>query len=65
MTPEEFCAKIDFEGGVFDALEYGLTEEGLGDPVLAAAWKRLREKHQDMRADVVLVESAVEQHWGM
>lgn len=32
MTPEEFAAKVDYEGGLFEALfGYGLTEDHLDD----------------------------------
>ena len=32
MTPEEFAAKVDYEGGLFGALfGYGLTEDHLDD----------------------------------
>ncbi len=45
-TPEEFCEKLDYEGGVCDGiLGYGLDETDLddSDPELKAAVKAFRE----------------------
>lgn len=42
MTPEEFVAKIRWEGGVVGALEYGLTAEDLPKgSALREAWHEL------------------------
>jgi len=49
MTPEEFAAKIEFEDGIVEALEYGLRETDLddSDPHLKADWARLRQIYDE------------------
>lgn len=44
MTPGEFAAKVDWEGGVLDALHYGLRADDIDDsaPDLKRAWFRLQ-----------------------
>lgn len=44
MTPGEFAAKSDYEGGITSSLEYGLRADDLddSDPDLKRAWFRLQ-----------------------
>ncbi|SHX44341.1 Uncharacterised protein [Mycobacteroides abscessus subsp. massiliense] len=45
-TPEEFYSRVEWEGGISEAiLEYGLTEDDLddSDPELKAAVKEFRK----------------------
>ncbi len=43
LSGEEFVAKVDWEGGVVDALEYGMRSTDLGPDEyrLADAWLRV------------------------
>lgn len=45
MTEDEFLGKIEYEGGVFDALDYGLRSDALEDPEseLGVEWDAIRE----------------------
>lgn len=47
FTPKQFAAKIEWEGGVVSALEYGLAAEDLADTEdaapLKAAWANLEQ----------------------
>ena len=42
-TREDFAAKVEWEGGVLESLDYGLTKEDVpeGDTELYAAWEAL------------------------
>lgn len=50
MTVEEFVAKVEGEGGIESALDYGLHEDDLPDEAeeLKAAWKELREAWESL-----------------
>lgn len=63
MTPEEFIAKIEWEGGVLDALEYGLRAEDLddSDPELKGAWSDLRNDWVNFEPALRNVEEMVEE----
>jgi len=49
VTVNEFIGKIQYEGGIISALEYGLTYEDLDDQntELARAWKDLERIWDD------------------
>lgn len=53
MTPQEFAAKLDHEGGVWDAYMYGLFDRRTGDESIDQLIARLRD---DL--------SAAESTWG-
>lgn len=40
--------KIDSEGGIFNALRYGIMPEHIADPELAALWGRLLATYLQM-----------------
>src|SRR5690606_4104241 len=52
QTREQVAAKVDWEGGIPEALEYGLTVDDMpaGDEELRAAWGRLEAAHQPFAA---------------
>lgn len=41
MTEQEFANKIEWEGGILDALDYGLTPEDVEGGELQDAWRTL------------------------
>jgi len=43
-----FLSKIVWEGGIFEALEYGLDEKDLPKGELKENWKNLRKLYNDM-----------------
>lgn len=52
MSPFDFASKIDWEGGVMSALDYGLKHDELdpNDPAsakLREAWKELETVHRE------------------
>lgn len=58
MTPLDFACKVDWEGGIFAALEYGLHATGLDpdDPASAKlrdAWAELERVHRDVLVPAV------------
>src|SRR5690606_33060360 len=52
QTREQVAAKVDWEGGIPEALEYGLTVDDMpaGDEELRAAWGRPEAAHQPFAA---------------
>jgi len=47
MTNDELRAKVDWEGGVQEAIQYGIMAEDIDDPKVAELWK-LAESAQAM-----------------
>ena len=62
-TDEEFADKVDYEGGVFSALQYGLRASDLEDQDgdLAVRWKKLEAWWADGKDIVDLVEQSLEE----
>lgn len=68
MTSYEFSTKIEWEGGIVAALEYGLKSTDLdvpdGDPLgddLRRAWSQLETKWDAMKDDITAVSELLEQ----
>jgi hypothetical protein len=55
---QELSTKIDYEGGIFDALQYGITSADMpeGDTDLTAAWNILDVAWVQARAAAAAVE---------
>lgn len=47
MTEDQFAAKVDWEGGIAGALEYGMPSDDLPEGQLKAAWKRLESVYEE------------------
>lgn len=47
MDREDLKAKIDWEGGVYEALKYGLTANDIDDENLRLIWADLEEHWAD------------------
>ena len=62
LTPDEFASKVEWEGGVIDALEYGLRETEMdgSDPAFQTAWAALREQWDVIRPYIDKVEQILE-----
>jgi hypothetical protein len=43
MTNDELVQKIDWEGGITDAIDYGLRPEDIDDPKVALLWEQARD----------------------
>ena len=66
MTEKEFANKIEWEGGIIGALEYGLKHTDLEDQVsmLAARWRYLDEKWAELQPAIKQVEAELpEEAW--
>lgn len=61
MTEFEFASKVEWEGGVLDALDYGLSgfELPKGSD-LRRAWLALEEAYKEVRPYLLKVESLLE-----
>jgi hypothetical protein len=60
MTESDFAAKVEWEGGVIDALEYGLLPGDVEPGQLHDAWAALYAKYQDFKPLLYRVEGLVE-----
>lgn len=62
MSDTEFLGKIDWEGGVLGALEYGLRADMLTDPTseLGTLWKSLEKAWRKFEPTLNLVEGYVD-----
>lgn len=65
MTVEEFSSKVEWEGGIFGALEYGLHADQLdsedsASTELRKAWADLESAYNELRPFVGMVESILE-----
>ena len=54
MSAKDFAAKVEWEGGILEALDYGLkhTDLAADDPDAAdlrAGWKTLEEMYEEMK----------------
>lgn len=66
MSEEEFVAKIDWEGGVMSALEYGLRQDDLEEPntPLGHAWGELQMAYRALNPKIKVVEDLIpEEAW--
>lgn len=66
MTDEEFANKVDYEGGTFSALEYGMKAADLKnkDGELYAAWLELENKYKEMQPLCNRAQKALDSAWG-
>jgi hypothetical protein len=62
MTEDEFLAKVEWEGGVVDALEYGLRADMLKDrsSELFKLWRKLDSKWDKLKPSLAAVENYFE-----
>jgi hypothetical protein len=49
MNARELARKVEWEGGILGALEYGIRHEEIDDPELAALWRRLETIYDQLR----------------
>ena len=62
MNREDFIAKIDWEGGILGALDYGLRSEDCDDPELKTTWQQLETWYNNMpkEAEEIIVNAMIE-----
>ena len=48
-TVQEVRDKVDWEGGIFETLRWGLSANRIKDPKLAALWEKLEEVEEVVR----------------
>ncbi len=47
-TNGEVASKVDYEGGIFEALQWGLRSEDIKDTDLADLWSELEDLYKKM-----------------
>lgn len=47
MDNTELAQKIRWEGGLLEALDYGIRADDIADPDLASFWARLEQAHRE------------------
>jgi hypothetical protein len=60
MTEQEFAAKVIWEGGIFDALEYGLKSADCDPGKLRDLWTRLEYHWIDVEPLAEEIEKRIE-----
>lgn len=60
MSESDFIAKIEWEGGVVGALEYGLTSNDVEPGELQNAWKELEKAWVPMQDAIEEVQSLID-----
>jgi hypothetical protein len=56
MDEATLAQKVRWEGGLWSALEYGVTSSDIADPELAALWARLERSYREIAP---LIEQAI------
>lgn len=64
MTEKDFAAKIEWEGGIPDALEYGLKSEDCEPGELHDAWKNLEVGWNSIQKAMKAVEGILDEIGG-
>jgi hypothetical protein len=54
MNARELARKVEWEGGVLGALEYGIRSEEVDDPELATLWHRMETIYEQLRPSIRL-----------
>lgn len=66
LSAESFADKVDWEGGIFEALRYGLRASDLKDQnsELAKQWAELESRWNDLLPLVNNVQMLLDEAWG-
>jgi hypothetical protein len=63
MTAADFKAKVEWEGGIVEALDYGLKHthlDGRAPAALYNAWKKLEELYAPLREQMRVVDELLD-----
>lgn len=52
--------KVDWEGGVIEALEYGIRSGDIADPEVATVWRRVEQLWSELRPAVRQIERTLQ-----
>jgi hypothetical protein len=53
LSTGRLAQKVDWEGGVLEAIQYGVKAAEIEDPAIARRWKRLEQLWLKMEPDLV------------
>ncbi len=56
MTTARLAKKVDWEGGIEDAIRYGIRSAQIADPELAEIWRELERLYSQVEPKLRLVE---------
>ncbi len=56
MSTRELARKVQWEGGVISALEYGIRSDEIDDPELAALWRNMENLYDQLRPAVQIAD---------
>lgn len=59
MDANALRSKIDWEGGVLPALEYGIRDDDIDDEELAESWAELSASYADLEDSIYIFEEAL------
>jgi hypothetical protein len=56
MSIGRLARKVQWEGGVLEAVQYGIRAEQIADPELSASWRRIEEMWASLQPAVAAVD---------
>ncbi|MEX0796986.1 MAG: hypothetical protein WD274_09855 [Acidimicrobiia bacterium] len=56
LPAAELAAKVEWEGGIIPALEYGIRYQHIEDPEVARLWAELEQRHDELAPLVTQLE---------
>lgn len=68
MKLDDFLAKIEWEGGAIEALEYGLRASDIDpteDSNIRGAWERLEDLYEQMKPSVDEMQRLIEEWYSL
>ncbi len=60
LTLRRLAEKVDWEGGVIEALEYGIRSSDIADPEVATVWRRVEQLWTELRPAVRQIERSLQ-----
>jgi hypothetical protein len=61
MSLGRLAKKVEWEGGVLEAVQYGVTSDQIEDPELAAAWKEIESMWQALQPALARIDKSLSQ----
>lgn len=62
MSIDDVANKIEWEGGIISALEYGIHADDIEDEELANLWEQLEQAYNPVHKLIILIEDFLGEH---
>jgi hypothetical protein len=64
LSAAQLVAKVEWEGGVLDTIEYGIHSDEIADEGLASAWAEAEAAHTQLTKVVERITKLLDAHTG-